>query len=40
LQRDDIDRQLCDHFSDARFGTLPIHPDAAMHIVGGDAKLR
>ena len=37
LQPDDIDRQLGDHFGDARFGTLPIHPDAAMHIVGGDA---
>src|SRR4029434_6264081 len=37
LQPDDIDRQISDHFSDARFGTLPIRPDAAMHIVGADA---
>ena len=37
LQPDDIDRQLGDHFGDARFGTPPIRPDAAMHIVAGDA---
>ena len=40
LQRDDVRRQLGDYFGDARFGTLPIRPDAAMHIVGGDAKPR
>src|SRR4029453_4485351 len=38
LQRDDIHRHFGDNFGDSHFGTMPIHPDAAMHIVSGDAK--
>ncbi len=37
LQTDNVSRHARDHFRDATFRALPIHPDTTVHVVGGNA---
>ena len=38
LQADNISRHAGDHLRDAAFRTLTVDPDAAAHVISGDAK--
>ena len=36
LQADNVSRHARDHFRDAIFRAVPIHPDTTVDVVGGD----